>query len=119
TRRRRHRAAPHAGPGLHVQPLVRRPRRPHLGALPYAGPGAGPGNAGRHWRHCRMTEGAPPTRAAVQQALDGVWRIEAARLIASVARMVRDVGRAEEIAQDALIAALEHWPATGIPRNPA
>lgn len=66
-----------------------------------------------------MNGGAPDPRAAVEQALAGVWRIEAARLIASVARMVRDVGRAEEIAQDALMAALEHWPASGIPRNPA
>ena len=65
----------------------------------------------------RATSAAP--HAAVQQALDGVWRIEAARLIASVARITRDVGRAEEIAQDALVAALEHWPRDGIPANPA
>jgi len=67
-----------------------------------------------------MSDGGVAAAAAeVRQAIDAVWRIEAARLIASVARMTRDVGRAEEIAQDALIAALEHWPASGIPRNPA
>jgi RNA polymerase sigma factor (sigma-70 family) len=48
-----------------------------------------------------------------------VWRIESAKVIASVARIVRDVGVAEELAQDALVAALEHWPAQGLPDNPA
>nr|BFE48319.1 hypothetical protein GCM10017745_17460 [Saccharothrix mutabilis subsp. capreolus] len=47
-----------------------------------------------------------------------MWRIESARLIAGLARMVRDVGLAEELAQDALVSALEQWPDTGIPRNP-
>lgn len=47
-----------------------------------------------------------------------MWRIESARLIAGLARMVRDVGLAEELAQDALVSALEQWPETGIPRNP-
>jgi RNA polymerase sigma factor (sigma-70 family) len=51
-------------------------------------------------------------------AIDAVWRIEAARIIGAVARMVRDVGLAEELAQDALVAALEHWPQDGIPDNP-
>ena len=46
------------------------------------------------------------------------WRIESARLIAGLARMVRDVGLAEELAQDALVIALEKWPATGVPDNP-
>jgi RNA polymerase sigma factor (sigma-70 family) len=50
--------------------------------------------------------------------IDAVWRIEAARIIGAVARMVRDVGLAEELAQDALVAALEHWPRAGIPDNP-
>ena len=50
--------------------------------------------------------------------VDAVWRIESARLIAGVARLVRDVGVAEELAQDALVAALEQWPVTGIPDNP-
>ena len=52
------------------------------------------------------------------RAIDAVWRIESARLIASLARIVRDVGVAEELAQDALVAALEQWPRSGIPDNP-
>ena len=51
-------------------------------------------------------------------AIDAVWRIESARVIAGLTRMVRDVGLAEEMAQDALITALEKWPETGIPDNP-
>ncbi len=51
-------------------------------------------------------------------AIEAVWRIESARLIAGLARIVRDVGIAEELAQDALVVALEQWPETGIPRNP-
>ncbi len=51
-------------------------------------------------------------------AIDAVWRIESARLIAGLARIVRDVGLAEELAQDALVAALEQWPESGVPRNP-
>jgi len=58
------------------------------------------------------------TASATHRAIDAVWRIESAKIIAGVARMVRDVGVAEELAQDALVAALEHWPATGIPDNP-
>jgi len=53
-----------------------------------------------------------------QRAIEAVWRIEAAKVVASVARMVRDVGLAEELAQDALVSALEHWPAQGVPDNP-
>jgi RNA polymerase sigma factor (sigma-70 family) len=56
---------------------------------------------------------------ATHRTIEAVWRIEAARLIGAVARMVRDVGRAEELAQDALLAALEHWPTDGLPDNPA
>lgn len=52
------------------------------------------------------------------QAIDAVWRIESARLIAGLARIVRDIGVAEELAQDALVAALEQWPESGIPHNP-
>jgi RNA polymerase sigma-70 factor, ECF subfamily len=51
-------------------------------------------------------------------AIDAVWRIESARVIAGLARIVRDVGLAEELAQDALVAALEQWPESGVPRNP-
>jgi RNA polymerase sigma factor (sigma-70 family) len=54
----------------------------------------------------------------IHRAIDVVWRIEAPRLIAGLARMVRDVGVAEELAQDALVTALERWPDTGIPENP-
>ena len=53
-----------------------------------------------------------------QRAIDAVWRIESPRLIAGLARIVRDVGIAEELAQDALVAALEQWPESGVPRNP-
>jgi RNA polymerase sigma factor (sigma-70 family) len=53
------------------------------------------------------------------RTIDAVWRIESARIVATVARIVRDVGLAEELAQDALVAALEHWPTEGLPNNPA
>ena len=52
-------------------------------------------------------------------AIDAVWRIESPKLIASLARIVRDVGVAEDLAQDALVAALEQWPQSGVPDNPA
>jgi RNA polymerase sigma-70 factor (ECF subfamily) len=52
------------------------------------------------------------------RAIDAVWRIESARLIAGLTRMVRDVGVAEDLAQDALVAALEQWPESGVPDNP-
>jgi RNA polymerase sigma factor (sigma-70 family) len=52
------------------------------------------------------------------RVIEAVWRIESARLIAALARIVRDVGRAEELAQDALVSALEQWPESGIPENP-
>jgi RNA polymerase sigma factor (sigma-70 family) len=52
------------------------------------------------------------------RAIEAVWRIESARLIAGLTRMVRDLGLAEELAQDALVAALEQWPKTGVPDNP-
>ena len=58
----------------------------------------------------------PPTKAA--EAIDAVWRIESARLIAGLARLVGDVGIAEDLAQDALVVALEQWPKTGVPDNP-
>ena len=57
---------------------------------------------------------APDTHLAI----DAVWRIESARLIAGLARMVGDVGVAEDLAQDALVAALERWPESGVPDNP-
>jgi RNA polymerase sigma factor (sigma-70 family) len=52
------------------------------------------------------------------RAIEAVWRIESARLIAGLARLVRDVGLAEDLAQDALLAALERWPVSGVPDNP-
>jgi RNA polymerase sigma factor (sigma-70 family) len=58
------------------------------------------------------------TLAETQRAIDAVWRIESARLIAGLARVVGDVGLAEDLAQDALVAALERWPESGVPRNP-
>jgi len=59
------------------------------------------------------------TATDTHRAIEAVWRIESARLIASLARIMRDVGRAEELAQDALVAALEQWPVSGVPDNPA
>jgi RNA polymerase sigma factor (sigma-70 family) len=64
------------------------------------------------------THGSDTHRADVHRAIDAVWRIESARLIAGLTRMVRDVGLAEELAQDALVAALEKWPQAGVPDNP-
>jgi len=58
------------------------------------------------------------TSTATHSAIDAVWRIESARIIAGLTRIVRDVGIAEELAQDALVAALEQWPESGIPDNP-
>jgi RNA polymerase sigma factor (sigma-70 family) len=58
------------------------------------------------------------TATDTHRAIDAVWRIESARIIAGLARILRDVGLAEELAQDALVAALEQWPASGIPDNP-
>jgi predicted RNA polymerase sigma factor len=52
------------------------------------------------------------------QAIDAIWRIEQAKIIAGLVRLTRDVGVAEEFAQDALIAALKTWPERGIPDNP-
>ena len=60
--------------------------------------------------------GVTPT--ATSEAVEAVFRIESARIIARVARIVRDVGIAEELAQDALMAALVQWPESGVPDNP-
>src|ERR1700751_3503083 len=57
-------------------------------------------------------------RTQIDRTIDAVWRMESARVIAGLTRVVRDVGIAEELAQDALVAALEQWPASGIPQNP-
>jgi len=58
------------------------------------------------------------TAADTHRAIDAVWRIESAKIIAALTRMVRDVGLAEELAQDALVTALERWPQSGVPDNP-
>jgi RNA polymerase sigma factor (sigma-70 family) len=58
------------------------------------------------------------TTSAAHRAIEAVWRIESARLVAGLARIVRDVGLAEELAQDALLAALQQWPESGVPDNP-
>jgi RNA polymerase sigma-70 factor (ECF subfamily) len=58
------------------------------------------------------------TATDTHRAIDAVWRIESPRLIAGLARIVRDVGLAEDLAQEALVAALEQWPEAGVPRNP-
>src|SRR3954468_21697987 len=63
-----------------------------------------------------MTEADP--RRATHRAIEAVWRIESARLIAGLARLVGDIGLAEELAQDAMIVALEQWPQAGVPQNP-
>jgi RNA polymerase sigma factor (sigma-70 family) len=57
--------------------------------------------------------------AATHRAITAVWRIESAKIIAGLARVVRDVGLAEDLGQDALVAALEQWPEQGVPDNPA
>ena len=58
------------------------------------------------------------TASEAHRAIEAVWRIESAKLIAGLARIVGDVGLAEDLAQDALVAALEQWPAAGVPNNP-
>ena len=56
--------------------------------------------------------------ADVQRTIDAVWRIESAKLIAGIARLVRDVGVAEDVAHDVLVSALEQWPQAGFPERP-
>jgi len=65
-----------------------------------------------------MMSSVAMTATDVHRTIDALWRIESGRLIAGLARLVRDVGRAEELAQDALVTALEQWPRSGIPDNP-
>src|SRR5512141_2412726 len=57
--------------------------------------------------------------STIHGTIEAVWKIESTRLIAAIARVTRDIGIAEELAQDALVAALEKWPEEGIPENPA
>jgi RNA polymerase sigma factor (sigma-70 family) len=65
-----------------------------------------------------MVSSVAMTATDAHRTIDALWRIESARLIAGLARLVRDVGVAEELAQDALVTALEQWPRSGIPDNP-
>jgi len=65
-----------------------------------------------------MVSSVAMTATDTHRTIDALWRIESARLIAALARLVRDVGLAEELAQDALVTALEQWPRSGIPDNP-
>ena len=65
-----------------------------------------------------MTTDTAPDMGRAHRAVEAVWRLESARIIAGLAGLVRDVGLAEELAQDALVAALEQWPTEGIPANP-
>jgi RNA polymerase sigma factor (sigma-70 family) len=67
----------------------------------------------------KMVSSAAMTAADIHRTIAAVWRIESGRLIGALARMVRDVGSAEELAQDALVAAMEQWPQSGVPDNPA
>jgi RNA polymerase sigma-70 factor (ECF subfamily) len=66
-----------------------------------------------------MVQSVAVTATATHRAIDAVWRIESPRLIAGLTRIIRDVGLAEDLAQDALVAALEQWPESGVPDNPA
>src|ERR1700744_5311603 len=58
------------------------------------------------------------TSTDINRSIDALWRIESPKLIATLARMVRDVGVAEELAHDALVVALEQWPVSGVPDQP-
>src|SRR5579872_2733130 len=79
-----------------------------------------PGGAVGHHRGARARALLPMTeRSAVDHTIAAIWHMESAKIIAALARVLRDVGTAEEIAQDALIVALEQWPKSGIPENPA
>src|SRR6266699_4288768 len=65
-----------------------------------------------------MLQSVAVTATAAHRAIDAVWRIESPRLVAGLTRIVRDVGLAEDLAQDALVAALEQGPESGVPDKP-
>src|SRR3979490_3265299 len=65
-----------------------------------------------------MVSSVAMTATDAHRTIDALWRMESPKLIAGLARLVRDVGLAEELAQDALVTALERWPETGVPDNP-
>src|SRR4029077_786814 len=87
---------------------------------PLHGRQAPPGHAGTEARQDahRAERAQAVTTSDTHSAIDAVWRIESARLIAGLTRITGDVGLAEDLAQDALVAALERWPQSGIPDNP-
>src|SRR5881628_1256429 len=66
----------------------------------------------------KMVSSVAVTATDTHRTIDAVWRMESPRLVAGLTRMVRDVGLAEDLAQDALVAALERWPKSGVPSNP-
>src|SRR6185436_4946537 len=84
--------------------------------------GAPQGRRRRHDTVChhpsKMMQSAAMRATDIHRSIDAIWRIESARLIAGLTRIVRDVGIAEDLAQDALVAALEQWPDSGVPDNP-
>ena len=86
-------------------------KQPTVGEASASAPQTRPAGATRPAGEARRTRDA-------ERAVEAVWRIEAARLIGRLARMVDDVGLAEDIAQDALMVALERWPESGVPENP-
>src|SRR5687767_15953890 len=65
-----------------------------------------------------MSDAPALTASATHRVVDAVWRMESARIVAALTRVTGDVGLAEELAQDALVAALEQWPASGVPDKP-
>src|SRR6266568_3313496 len=81
---------------------------------------ATPSRSGRSSRpkECEGALAIDPASAEAHRAIEAIWRIESARLIAGLAGVVGDIGTAEELAQDALVTALEQWPAAGVPERP-
>src|SRR2546426_13549 len=81
---------------------------------------ATPLRSGRPWRptECEGALGIDPATTEAHRAIEAIWRIESARLIAGLARIVGDIGTSEELAQDALVAALEQSPTSGVPEKP-
>src|SRR2546422_4537656 len=81
---------------------------------------ATPSRSGRSSRpkECEGALAIDPASAEAHRAVEAIWRIESARLIAGLTRVVGDIGTAEELAQDALVAALEQWPTAGVPERP-
>src|SRR5438128_1425481 len=70
------------------------------------------------WKECEGALAIDPVSTEAHRAIEVIWRIESARLIAGLARVVGDIGTAEELAQDALVAALEQWSTSGVPEKP-